>query len=67
MSGLPTLPSEIMRRNEEGAYELATPLDEICAKSTVSAPDGVSLLVAGAPRKTPTGCQGAGRTWPCAA
>ncbi|MDQ3719894.1 MAG: AAA family ATPase [Actinomycetota bacterium] len=57
MSDLPTFPAEIVRRNEAGAYELTMPLAEIRAASTVPAPDGVSLLVAGQPRAG-TGCQG---------
>lgn len=59
MSALPTLPVELVRRNDEdGVYELTMSLAEIRAECSVSAPDGVSLLVAGEPRATATGCQG---------
>ncbi len=59
MSSLPTFPAEIVRRNEDGVYELAMSLAELCERCSVRAPDEVSLLVAGQPRATPTGCQGA--------
>ncbi|MDQ3587924.1 MAG: AAA family ATPase [Actinomycetota bacterium] len=58
MSGLPTFPAEIVHRNEDGVYELAMSLAEICDTSSVPTPDGVSLLVAAQPRGG-TGCQGA--------
>jgi CO dehydrogenase maturation factor len=58
MSDLPTFPTEIVRRNEHGVYELTMPLAAVRDICSVSAPDGVSLLVAGEPRKG-TGCQGA--------
>jgi len=59
MSHLPSFPAEVVRLNEGGVYELAMPLAQIRATCAVSAPDGVELLVAGQPRKTSTGCQGA--------
>jgi len=59
MSDLPSFPEGIVRRNEDGVYELAMPLGEISESCAVATADGVSLMVAGAPRKTPTGCQGA--------
>lgn len=59
ISGLPTFPAEIVRRNEEGVLELAMSLAEICETSSVPAPDGVSLLVAAEPREAATGCLGA--------
>ncbi len=58
MSALPTFPAEIVRANESGVYELAMSLAEIRETCSVSAPDGVSLLVAAEPRAG-TGCQGA--------
>jgi len=59
MSDLPSFPPDIVRRNGDGVYELGMSLSELCDTHSVSAPDGVSLLVAGWPRQTPTGCQGA--------
>jgi len=59
ISNLPTFPAEIVRRNEDGVYELAMSLAEICDSSAVSAPDGVSLLVSAEPREAATGCLGA--------
>ena len=59
LSGLPTFPAEIVRRNDAGAYELAMSLTEICDSCAVRAPDGVSLLVAAEPREAATGCLGA--------
>ena len=59
MSSLPTFPDGIVRLNERGLYELAMPLAEIRDRCSVAAPDEVSLMVAGEPRKTATGCQGA--------
>ena len=58
MSALPTFPAEIVRANERGLYDLAMSLAEIRDQCSVSAPDGVSLLVAAEPRAA-TGCQGA--------
>ncbi|MDQ3607680.1 MAG: P-loop NTPase [Actinomycetota bacterium] len=59
ISGLPTFPAEIVRRNDDGVYELAMSLAEICANCAVRGPDGVSLLVAAEPREADTGCLGA--------
>ena len=59
LSGLPTFPAEIVRRNDHGVYELAMSVAEICESCAVPAPDGVSLLVAAEPREAATGCLGA--------
>jgi CO dehydrogenase maturation factor len=59
ISDLPTFPAEIVRRNEEGFYELSMPVAQICDICAVPAPDGVSLLVAAEPREAATGCMGA--------
>ncbi|MBA3306732.1 MAG: P-loop NTPase [Thermoleophilaceae bacterium] len=59
ISDLPTFPAEIVRRNEDGRYELSMPVAQICEICAVSAPDGVSLLVAAEPREAATGCMGA--------
>ncbi len=58
ITGLPTFPAEIVRRNQNGVYELAMSLAEICDTCSVPAPDGVSLLVAAEPREAATGCMG---------
>ncbi len=59
ISGLPTFPPGIVRRNADGVYELAMSLTEICDTCAVPAPDGVSLLVAAEPSEAATGCLGA--------
>lgn len=59
LSGLPTFPAEIVRRNDDGVYELAMSLAQICESCAVPAPDGVSLLVSAEPREAATGCLGA--------
>jgi len=59
ISSLPTFPAELVRRNEDGVYELAMSLAELCEVCSVSSPDGVSLLVAAEPREAATGCMGA--------
>ncbi len=59
ISDLPTFPAEIVRRDENGVYELAMSLSEIRAGCAVSAPDGVSLLISAEPREAATGCLGA--------
>jgi len=55
MRELPTFPPEVVRRTDEGEYELAMTLEEICAAYSLPAPDGVTLLVAAQPKQASTG------------
>jgi len=55
MDSLPTLTRDLIRRTEQGAA-LAVPLDEIYMTHSVTAPDGVRLLVMAHPRHAGTGC-----------
>jgi len=52
---MPTLSRDMIRRNEEGAAELTTTLDEICSTHSFEGPDGVSLLVMAHPQHAGTG------------
>ena len=57
LSDLPTLSPDVIRRGEHG-YEMTKTFDEIRAAHAVTAPDGVTVLVAAEPRKADTGCMG---------
>ena len=65
ISDLPTFPAEVVRRTDEGGYELTMSLAELCEICSVSAPDGVSLLVAAEPREAATGCMGSAHMAVC--
>ena len=58
MTGLPTLPRDVVVRLGPGAHELTMTFDEICDVCAVDAPDGVTLLVAAEPKQAGTGCFG---------
>jgi hypothetical protein len=51
---MPTLPRDLLRRAEDGV-ELAWTLEEICESHSLSAPDGVTLLVMAHPQHAGTG------------
>ena len=55
MRALPTFGPEVVRETEDGGYELAMTLEEICAEYSLSAPDGITLLVAAQPKQAGTG------------
>ena len=54
MSDLPTLPRDLVRRNE-GRAELTRTLEEICRSHSLAGPDGVTLLVMAHPQHAGTG------------
>jgi CO dehydrogenase maturation factor len=54
MDSMPTLTRDLLRRTDEGA-ELAKSLDEIRETHSLSAPDGVTLLVMAHPQHAGTG------------
>jgi CO dehydrogenase maturation factor len=54
MSGMPTLTRELIRRSPQGD-ELTHTLEEICDSHSVTAPDGVTLLVMANPQHAGTG------------
>ena len=54
MDDVPTLTRDLLRRTENG-QELTQTVEEICATHSVSAPDGVTLLVMANPRHAGTG------------
>ena len=54
MNSMPTLTREMLRRSESGT-ELTLSLEEICATHSISAPDGVTLLVMANPQHASTG------------
>ena len=55
MTELPVFGPEIVRRTENGGYELAMSLEEICDAYALSAPDGITLLTANQPTQAGTG------------
>ncbi len=55
MTDLPTFPPEVVRKRDDGGYELAMTLEEISAAYSLSAPDGITLLVAAQPKQASTG------------
>lgn len=55
MTELPVFGPEIVRRTENGGYELAMTLEEICDSYALSAPDGITLLTANQPTEAGTG------------
>lgn len=55
MTELPVFGPEIVRKTEEGGYELAMTMDEIRAAYALAAPDGVTLLTANQPTQAGTG------------
>ncbi|MEJ7787806.1 MAG: AAA family ATPase [Solirubrobacteraceae bacterium] len=57
MLDLPTLPAEVVRL-VDGRYELAQTLDEIRDAHAMTAPDGVTVLVAHEPKQANLGCMG---------
>ena len=54
MTGMPTLTRDLLVRSP-GGNELAQSLDEICRTHSLSAPDGVTLLVMANPQHAGTG------------
>jgi CO dehydrogenase maturation factor len=55
MTELPVFGPEVVRRTDNGGYELAMTLDEICEAYALSAPDGITLLTANQPTQAGTG------------
>ena len=54
LSSMPTLSRDMLKREPSGTM-LAVSLDEICETHSVSAPDGVTLLVMANPQHAGTG------------
>jgi CO dehydrogenase maturation factor len=54
MNALPTLPRNLLQRDESGV-RLTQTLEEICATHSLEAPDGVTLLVMAHPQHAGTG------------
>ena len=54
MQDMPTLPSDLLRRTENG-IELSKTLEEVCASHSLEGPDGVTLLVMAHPQHAGTG------------
>ena len=57
LSDLPTMSPDVVR-SVDGRFELAKTLDEIREAHAMTAPDGVTVLVAAEPRRADTGCLG---------
>lgn len=57
LTDLPTMSPDVVRM-VDGRLELAQTLDEIRAAHAMTAPDGVTVLVAGEPKTADTGCFG---------
>jgi CO dehydrogenase maturation factor len=57
MADLQTLPPDVIRI-ANGRWEFTKTMDEIRAAHAMTAPDGVTVLVAAEPRKADTGCMG---------
>ena len=55
MDAVPTLPPDLVRRGRDG-IELTRSFEEITASHSLTAPDGVSLLVMALPEHANTGC-----------
>jgi CO dehydrogenase maturation factor len=54
MQDMPTLPSDLLRRTDNG-IELSKTLEEICTSHSLEGPDGVTLLVMAHPQHAGTG------------
>jgi len=54
MHDMPTLPSNLLRRTEDG-IELSKTLEEVCESHSLRGPDGVALLVMAHPQHAGTG------------
>jgi len=54
MQDMPTLPSDLLRRTENG-IELSKTLEEVCDSHSLKGPDGVTLLVMAHPQHAGTG------------
>jgi CO dehydrogenase maturation factor len=54
MAEMPTLPRDLLRRTERGT-ELTQTLEEVCATHSLTAADGVTLLVMAHPQHAGTG------------
>ena len=54
MGDVPTLPRDLLRRTDTGR-ELTQTVEEICATHSVTAPDGVTLLVMANPQHAGAG------------
>ncbi len=59
MSAMPTVPRELVRRSESGSV-LTRTLEEVTASHSVTAPDGVTLLVMVQPEHAGVGCHCSG-------
>ena len=57
LTDLPTLPPDVVRI-ADGRWEFTRTMEEIRAAHAMTAPDGVTVLVAAEPRKADTGCMG---------
>ncbi len=55
MTEVPVFGPEIVHKSEDGGFDLAMTLDEICAAYALSAPDGITLLTANQPTTAGTG------------
>ncbi len=59
MTQLPSFGPQVVRKKENGGFELAMTVEEICEAYSLPGPEGVTLLVAGQPVEANTGCFGA--------
>jgi len=55
MTELPVFGPEIVRKRDDGGYDLAMTLEEICAAYSLCAPDDITLLTANQPTQAGTG------------
>ena len=55
MTELPVFGPEIVRKREDGGFDLAMTLEEICDAYSLTAPDGITLLTANQPTHAGTG------------
>ena len=55
MTEIPVFGPEIVRKSEDGGYDLDMTLEEICDAYALHAPDGITLLTANQPTSAGTG------------
>jgi CO dehydrogenase maturation factor len=55
MTQLPVFGPEIVRKREDGGYDLDMTLEQICDAYALEAPDGITLLTANQPTSAGTG------------
>jgi CO dehydrogenase maturation factor len=55
MTEIPVFGPDVVRKREDGGYDLDMTLEEICDAYALTAPDGITLLTANQPTRAGTG------------